>query len=71
MPAENKRGEIVMLEKLKQKMVKETTRRKKTVWGVFWIIFLIIGFVFPLLKNGKFYYCVLFFLFFILYLQKI
>ena len=49
MPAENKRGEIVMLEKLKQKMVKETTRRKKTVWGVFWIIFLIIGFVFPLL----------------------
>ena len=33
MPAENKRGEIVMLKKLKQKMVKETTRRKKTVWG--------------------------------------
>ena len=33
MPAENKRGEIVMLEKLKQKMVKETTRRKKDRLG--------------------------------------
>ena len=35
MPAENKRGEIVMLEKLKQKMVKETTRRKKRPFGAY------------------------------------
>ena len=70
MPAENKRGEIVMLEKLKQKMVKETTRRKKTVLGIFWIIFLIIGFVFPLLTIFDYSFsrtcqaCVRFFFYF-------